>query len=291
MVRRVSATPEKEQQEREIWNIPNWRTLDGYPVNWDALSSDQKQWEFLRRNKLYRQHWEEWSKNKPSKCSVSGRSYAGKLSFNYRLPHDITPQTSWDELPVNFEFMPESHGRGEIVWPRSPIPFSKDSNVGVDKDDLEKRFELFFHKEAKKPPTDWYDMKVWVEFDLSHSLSKQIQAAEINLEKAQKELKIFMDSIKRERCEYTSDQLEPKVVGTKKTKEPSTPKINFICPFEVVLLRVYDAYNSGVTDKVITDILLREIESGKLPEEGAVRAWRNRAKKISEDPSVFLQNK
>lgn len=56
---------ERSQTPREQWNVPDWRNEGDYPEplpeNYDE-EIDHWRWEFLRRDKEYRQDWEDFLK-------------------------------------------------------------------------------------------------------------------------------------------------------------------------------------------------------------------------------------
>ena len=261
MAKRKRADKDAELIESKKWGVPNWKNEDEYPKNWNKLSPDKRKWEFLRRTKEYREDWElaESAKNIPiDNTSKSGKvlrnrvSDKDRLASRYKLSHPIPPQHNYKMLPNDFSFHREPIAGGDIVYPRFP-PIVKNSPSTI-----EEKLALCAYKSVViSPPRDWYELCAWVEFDLSHSLDEQIKSAKKNLIAAQKEAKIFMESLKNEEDSYDMDDYAPLEVGIRKKrivnakgfdKEAKQPSDEIP---SLSLLRILDAKNCNCTNEEI----------------------------------------
>ena len=262
MVNRTRAPNDAAIIEKETWGVPIWSSEDGYPKISDRLTPDKWKWEFLRRTKEYRDDWElakiasTLPRPRARHKILPKRNFDEKLLVNkYGLSHPVPPQSSYRDLPKEFSFVrwPEIPNGGMIVYPRTPVP-----ELGKGKDRQknaiilqgeqscatisERDLENYAKNMPLSAPSDWYGMRVWVEYDLGYSLQEQLQAAEDNLNAARDKLQHFMYALDG------SNEYWPQKVGERKKRSSEKAKNH---KDKMQLLHVMDAKNCGIGNDLI----------------------------------------
>lgn len=244
-------------QEKE-WGVPVWRQKQGYPKKSDSI--DRWKWEFLRRTEEYRNDWERAcdTEQTPTAEDAPRRGFLVQKPFNkaalqrkYRMTHAKAPTVSYDKLPKSFAFdrMPESSTGGNIVYPQEEVPgfAKKKQKKAANKIDFGKVTSAF----PDPTPSNWYEMRVWVEYDLGYSLDTQLERAEDALFDAQKKLKVFMAALG---TSNDPDDYSKQEVGVR--KERGADRKNDFKEMEK-LLRIIDAKRSTVRNNKIVQELDR----------------------------------
>ena len=267
MANRKKVRADAELAESSNWGVPDWKERQSYLVaaKWQKLHPDKQRWEFLRRTKEYREDWvRSQVKISPLTKPISKfhvvRPFDGKaLAAKYRMSHPVPPKDSYVKLPKGFHFIRPSLTGGDIVYPRVSVPFQEAKPVKEGWD-----AKLAASAEKTIPimiPHDWYEMRVWVEFDLAHSLKDQITQAQANLIKAANQVDSFMEVLRRPDGKYEEGDYVPQKVRMKNkrgaNKEARTPKEEL--PI-IALLRVLDAKNCGRTNAQIAGFLSEEAD-------------------------------
>ena len=237
--------------EHDKWGVPNWRKRQGYPKDWDKLSLDQKRWEFLRRMPCYRKDWELLSqpstriKTKVHKISWVQPNNEKVFMSKYSMSHVVHPKQ--ENLPPNFHFYRQSLTGGQIVYPRANL--KKLSEEQIEALPWQERMPYYAEVCAKgldKPPQDWYELRVWIEFDLAKNLDKQVDIALKNLTEAREKAKILMDGLRHSNNQGDPYDYTPKSVKEVKPRQPNQKAKKLSDDqYAITLLRIMDARNCG----------------------------------------------
>jgi len=308
MARRKRVDDGAEAKEMAEWGVPNWKNPKEYPTArvWKNIDPDFKRWEFLRRDKKYRADWRRSEEPKPQPIPRDKRppfsspygewESPKKLAAKYFLKEMVDPRKNWKQFTGKLFNRPASYG-GSIVAPVTPVPFTeayekwkektkkinklKKLRANMDRNDFFKhvkstqQLDLFLEMESREmakmpPPDDWYHQLVWVEFDLSRSLDFQIEKATENLLAAQRDIKNMMKELESEKDMPLEIAYLPMDVGVKNKRGPNLrDQIKENAAYEISLLRIYDAHNTGRNYKEISDCLCFE--------EGAVEGSMGRS--------------
>lgn len=224
------------------WGIPNWRepAPGDYPTNWNKLGRDKQKWEFLRRRGLFRKQWldavEDWQKEDVRKaCGLTVL---------------CDPKWKWKELPKDFGFIrtEEIVTGGKVIAPLPPVPLSEDA-----KKNKKTHEERFWENQGLQYPSypDWYDLRVWVEFDLSEDIGKQLKCARKNIRDVQKQVREFAKKLSNSLDVYSPWDYPPPAVKAGKSTPLDTAQA-------VRLLRIHDAKNAGCSAAEIADVFAAE---------------------------------
>lgn len=255
MAGRKAAPHDAELIESKKWGVPSWKSKNKYP-DWKILSLDQKRWEFLRRTKEYRSDWaraENAEKSQPIKTSNKfSRPFDKKsIARRYGISHAVPPQHDYKDLPKEFKFTEQPVYGGEIIYPRPKYYQELKRKQRTQELTCDEEIALLAEKDHLRlltPPKDWHNLCAWVEFDFSQNLDDQLATAKINLQKARKEAKAFMDSLRNPEDKYDPYDYAPHDINDS-TRTPRGPNQELMGSEKVhpdiVLLRVLDAKNCG----------------------------------------------
>ena len=107
---------------------------------------------------------------------------------------------------------------------------------------------MYAEETAPRPsaPKDWYELRVWVEFDLAHSLEDQMPVAMKNLKDARTKAKAFMATLRNPEDRYDPYDYAPKNVGERKARDQNKQGRKAVDEIPAIsLLRIFDARNCG----------------------------------------------
>lgn len=95
------------------WNLPDWKDIEAYP-SVKGTSSMQWRWEFLRRDKLYRDRWLEYQPNIAlwDEVQPDGESNHERVAKSFNIPYLFSPRRSFDFF-VNLGMM---HAKPFGIW-------------------------------------------------------------------------------------------------------------------------------------------------------------------------------
>ncbi len=274
MVFRRSDSVEIQKQKAAQLGVPYWCDLNSYPKTWDALSLDQKRWEFLRRSQEYRGDWKKLCDNPLVIKKVEGERWRKStrsgiapsvIAEKYGITVPMSPSLSWETRDEHFSFIvPEVFG-GEIVYPNTPCPRTKEYEAYRESLKEKSRNVLPYDASPKKP--DWYDRRIWIEFDLSSDPAPQIEAAVNNFHDAISKAQRFMSWLESPDGTYDEDDYIPLPVwdrNLRKTselpvkREEKDDAVSMEAPRPsrmLQMLRICDASDCGVTYKDIANEL------------------------------------
>lgn len=277
MANRKKAPKNAEQIEMEKWGVPDWRDKNAYPVwdelskdqqHWDDLPPDRQKWEFLRRNEGYR--WLCDQATTPEDQQV--------IAERFGLTNFTPPQLNQKDLPDTFAFkrsVSETRS-GYVVAPLPPPPLSKKKASEGEWDTILAKRAAIIRKRHLDLVPDWYDLRVWVEFDLEGDMEEQWVNAKDQIRKVRDEAKAFMRRLENKSGLYEADDYAPREVAGKKPKTITRDQA-------IHLLRLYDAKNCGRTYGEIESYLSndeRHTDKGRSESslresfEFAKRVWR-----------------
>lgn len=249
MANREKPRSDADLIEIKKWGVPNWKKPDGYP-KWEGLNSSQQRWEFLRRTKEYRNDWDRLKERKNLPTSQKPNKFARifdkkAIASKYSISEAVSPKYNHTKLPSTFAFDEQPLSGGEIIYPRLPKA-KQPTKEQEEKLSWDKKLAIYADISSPKPVIpNGYDLRVWIEFDLSRSLDDQREQAEINLSKAKKQAQKFMEGLKNDNGVYAPYDYVPLEVGKRKSRIPTgNPYIE--------LLRIFDAKNSKCTNKQIS---------------------------------------
>jgi hypothetical protein len=262
MANRKRVRNDVELTESTKHGVPSWRNPEAYPTAaaWKKMSKDKQKWEFLRRTQEYRKDWDRSQSKTSSSPEVISkfhavRTFDGKaLAAKYRMSHPVSPKSGYINLPKGFHFIRPTSSGGHIVYPRRPVPFQE---VNPAKDTWDAKFAAAAEKTIPDmTPHDWYEMRVWVEFDLGHGIDEQIIQAKANMIAAAQKVEAFMEALRSPDGQYGTDAYVPQKVraknkrGANKKAKASEEELPIIA-----LLRILDAKNCGRTNAQIAPIM------------------------------------
>jgi hypothetical protein len=252
MPNRKRVGSDAELIESKKWGVPSWKDNKGYPKNWQTLRPDQQKWEFLRRTKDYRYDWERAESAVPPKIKAASKFHIvhpfneKALTAKYYMSHPVPPQSDYKNLPKGFHFIRRTSAGGHVVYPRCAVPNQPESKKVPQSEQEEKLASYAYEISMPDIPMDWYEMRVWVEFDLGSGVDEQIKIAKQNLIDAGRKVKAFMRTLENPEGKYTPDDYAPLIVRARKeriTNKEAQQSIDEAPP--ISLLRIFDAKNCG----------------------------------------------
>jgi len=245
-----------EEAENKRRGVPNWWKSDKYNF-WQELNRGQRKWEFLRRSDVY---WSDWQRYKNAKVGKAQDTLGKYLAEAYGLNKIIDPTTQGKNFSGKCSAIAaEGCGIYPIIEESESFLQSIGCAPAKEPEDAWQKEMSELADAMGEAREDHYGLIVNVKFNLAYPAIDQARFIGERLAKMQKVRKALSRSLEQSHNKYLEDDYIPFDIrernrrGNKKTRDKGIEQDN-----HVLLLRVLDAANCGLTHEAIAEGLTED---------------------------------